>query len=144
MQVDRFFMERGECARVVDFSDDARVLSRLHYYKIVRADAAQGDRVRRIGVVCPVPFLAAAMNETALGQIFQNFGNVVFTEFLVNAERQFESRTLEMADQNVNVFRINQALLRRLMEEVIDVVDDVLIEWCARRDHYCDRTSGAT
>ena len=54
------------------------------------------------------------MNETSIAQVLQNLGYVVSSESLVRSERQLERGALKMADDDVDIVRIDESHLRRL------------------------------
>ena len=83
------------------------------------------------------------MYETALGKEFQDFGNIVTAKQLIRSERQLERGTLEMADQNVNVVRIDQPHLGRLAQKIFRMIDNELIQRRARGDKHRHRCSAA-
>ena len=141
MQVNRLLVERGKCARIIHFADDARLTCRFHNHEIVRADASQGNGIGRIGIIRPVPLVSCAMNEAAILQEVENLGNVVAAELLVRAERQLESCALKVVDQDMNVVGIDQTHLGRLAQKILRMIHDELIQRRAGRHQDRDRHS---
>ena len=114
MKIDGLLMQRGKRARKIDFTDDSWLARGFDNDKIIRADASERHRVRRIRVTRPMPLVARTMDEPALAQKVQNLRHIVHAKPLVRAKRQFERCALEMADEDVNVIGIDQSHFRRL------------------------------
>src|SRR5262249_59940528 len=57
---------------------------------------------------------------------------------LADSERQFERGALKMADDDVNIVRIDQTHFRRLAQEVFRMIHNELIEGRARRYQHCN------
>src|SRR5438093_477033 len=91
-----------------------------------------------------MPFASRSMDEAALGQEFQDLGNVVTAKQLAGLERQLKRGALKMADQNMNVVGIDQAHLGRLAQKIFRVMDNELIQWRAGRHEHGHRHSAAT
>ena len=83
------------------------------------------------------------MDESTFGKELQNLSDGMTTECFVGAKRQLERRTLQVADEDMDVVGIHQPLLGWLVQEVLRMVDDELIERHAGRDHHCNRHSAA-
>src|SRR5207248_714098 len=113
---------------IVHLADNPRFVCGLDDHEIIRTDASQGDRVRWIGIVCPVPFIAGSMNKTAVSQVLEDLGYVVTAESLVHCERKLEGGALQMAEQDLDIIGINETHLGRLAQKVFGMVDDELIE----------------
>src|SRR5262249_14267059 len=96
------------------FPDNARVSTGFDDDEIIRTDAAQRDRIRRVRVIGPVPLSPGLMNKAAVAQKLENFCHIVTAEPFPRAKRKLEHGTLQMTDQNMDVVRIDQAHLRRL------------------------------
>src|SRR2546422_3700188 len=107
MEVDRLLMKRGKCAGIVDFPHNARLVGRFDDDEIVGADASQRDRIRRIRIARPMPFATCAMNEMPIAQVLEDLRDVVAAESLVRPEGQLKCRALKMADDDVNIIRID-------------------------------------
>ena len=57
-------------------------------------------------------------------------------EFLAVPQGQLESRAFQVAEQDLEIVRIDAGVLRRPLEEIIRMLDDVLVERCARRHQH--------
>src|SRR5262245_44459909 len=144
MEIDRFLMQRGECAGIVHFSDDPGLLCRFHDDEIIRADASQRDRICRIRIAGPVPLIVCTMNETPIAQVFQYLRYIVTAKSLVGSERQLKRGALKMVNQNVNIIGIDKSQFRRLAQKIVRMIDNELIERRTRCHQYRYRYSAAT
>src|SRR3954469_7205334 len=81
-----------------------------------------------------MPSITRFMDKTTLREILQNLAYIMTSELFIGSKRQLESGALEMAEQDVDVLRIDQPLLRRLIQKIVGMVDDVLIERRTRCD----------
>ena len=90
-----------------------------------------------------MPLASRTMYEAALAKKVQDLGNIMTAKALIRRERQLERCALEMADQNMNVFRIDEAHFRRLAQKIFRVTDDELIKRCARSHQHGHRHSAA-
>ncbi len=93
-----------------------------------RLTASAGyDSLVHCQVVVPVAGVNA-MHQAALGENAEHFLHVVAAVLLRSGERQLERRALHVVDEDVQVVRIDQRMLRRRVEEVRGVTDHELIE----------------
>ena len=145
MQIDRLFVQRGKGAGVIHFADDSRLVrGRFDDHKIVGTDAAQGDRVRRIGLAGPVPLVAGAMDESALGKVLENLSERRDRRIVSSAPNG--SSNVAHCRWLMRIWMLSgltSPRLRRLVQEVLGMIDDVLIQRRARRHHHRHRHSAA-
>ena len=68
---------------------------------------------------------------------------ILLAEALVGLERQLEGRALDVIEQDLQVVRVDERVLRRGAEEVVGVPDHELIERRARRHQHRRGSAGA-
>ena len=69
-------------------------------------------------------------------------GTILLSEALVGRERQLERRALDVIEQDLQVVRVDQRVLRRGAEEVVGMPDDELIERRARGHQHRGGSTG--
>src|SRR6185369_8879686 len=126
-------MNCREGRRKIDFSDYLRLAfilaCRVDDDEVVGGDGAQADGVCWIGFVDPVPVSAALMQESRFLKLFTKCRNINLAKDLMGRNGQFECRTFQMIDKNLQIVGPNVSVLRGTLEKVIRVLHDKLIEW---------------
>ena len=125
----------GEAIHLADHAVLERVGDVDDHEILFRRRAAQADlagrEVLRRPVVAPVH---VADNARVLDVAEQLLGAGGIAEAVAVLKGQFESRALEVAEEDVQVVRIEQRVFRRLAQEIIRVADDVLIDGSGGRN----------
>jgi hypothetical protein len=75
-----------------------------------------------------VPAVARAVDEPLLLQVAEDLFQALAAEALSGREGQLEGRALDVADQDVQVLRVDAGLLDGGVEEVVGMFGDELVE----------------
>ncbi len=136
VQINCLFVYRCQGARKIHFADNPRLAGNIHDHEVVARHRTQAHRVRRIRFLRPVIKLARAMQISRLRQLRQNFWHLHFAHFVRCFNRQFERRAFQMVQQNLQIVRLNERVLRSIPEKIIRMLHDVLVERRRRRHHH--------
>src|SRR5262249_60472806 len=104
---------------------------RIDAAELARRPRPQAAGARRIGLGRPPPGSVAEMAEPLLRQHAENLLNDRVpdsAERFIRRKRQLERRALEVIDEDVQVVRVDERVLRGPTEEVGRIADDELIE----------------
>ena len=140
VDVDRALVDEHLGAEQVDLAEDARSVGRrVDDHDVLRGRGPQRDLRCREVLARPVPAPVAGLSDVAfLGQERQQVVGRRRPEHLARLERQLERRRPQMREQDVQVVRVEPGLLRRVVEQELRVVDDVLVDRRARGDEHRD------
>ena len=160
VQVDRSIVEQGLGGGQVHLPDrlpgPGALLDDHH---VGRGGGAQGNVLRRVGTVRPIPARGRVAHGPALLQVAQQGAYLAAERRLRRGlrrrhvslgrgqlgvgERELEHRALELIQQYVDVVGIDPAALGRALEEVLRMADDELVDRRRRRDQQRQRGGGA-
>ena len=68
------------------------------------------------------------VQESGFSQEGAHLGDIVRAELFAIAHGQLEGRAFQMAQQDFEIIRVDVGVLRRTVEEIIGMLDDVLVE----------------
>ena len=134
VEVDRLLVQQDRRGELIHLADDlGSWRRRVDDHHVVRCDAPEVDLVRRESLPAPEPTASRARSGTILFEQLEQLADVGASEALLVLERQLEQAGLEVARQEQQVVRVDEAFLRIGAEEVFRVSNDELVEWRARR-----------
>ena len=140
VDVDRPLVDEDLGAEQVHLAEDPRAVRRgVDDHDVLRGGRPQRDLRRREVLAGPVPAAVAGLADVPLlGEERQQVVRGCRPEPLARLERQLERRGPQVGEEDVEVVRVQAGLLRRALEEELGVVDDVLVDRCARGDEHRD------
>src|SRR6266481_4463104 len=134
VNVDGFLVEENERAGEIHFADDRGLASDVDDHEIIAGHGAQTDGVGRVGFLRPVIIFSRQMQITGFGEARAKIGEIDIAEFIVGRYRQFKRSAFQMVDEDFEVVRLDESVLRGVAEKIVRVANDELIER-RRRSH---------
>src|SRR6266436_5854415 len=134
VNVDGFFMEENQGAGEIHFADDRGLAGDVDDHEIIAGHGAQTDGVGRVGFLRPVIIFSRQMQITSFGEARANIEEIDIAEFIVGRYRQFKRSAFQMVDEDFEVVRLDESVLRGVAEKIVRVANDELIER-RRRSH---------
>ncbi len=137
-EVDRSLIESGMGSSEVHLGDHLIFpLGRIDHHEILLGGGAEADLLRRIGILSPIPALACMVKRSLLFKVFQHLGEIFSPKLLSISERKLKGSTLNVAEQDEKVIRVDQSMFGRFSEKVVRIFNDELIEGLAsgNEDH---------
>src|SRR6266851_5812518 len=140
MEIDRFFVQEHRRRELIHLADYRRPRLRgVDDDDVVGGDAAEVDFLGGERLAAPEPAARGARRGAILFENPEQVADVGAPQPLFVLERQFEKARLEVAGEQEQVVRVDQALLGVRAEEVIGVADDELVERRAGGYEHPDR-----
>src|SRR6267143_3602805 len=134
VNVDGFFVEENQRAGEIHFADDRGLAGDVDDHEIIAGHGAQTDGVGRVGFLRPVIIFSRQMQITSFGEARANIEEIDIAEFIVGRYRQFKRSAFQMVDEDFEVVRLDESVLRGVAEKIVRVANDELIER-RRRSH---------
>ena len=141
MKIYRPGMNEGERAREIHLADNFGFAGDVHNHEIVRSNRPQTHGVGRIGLLRPVPMVAAAVQKAGLGQEGAKFGDVHTTVCFSRGDGQFECCALQVIYEDFQIIGLHESVLRRAFEKIARMLHDKLVQ--RRRGRYQDGAGAA-
>src|SRR5713226_1501489 len=83
------------------------------------------------------------MQVTSLGEARAKIGDIDITEFFARSDGQFERGAFQVIDEDFQVVRLNEGVLRRVAKEIVRMANNELIERRGRSYQHGARASAA-
>src|SRR6266567_7308755 len=128
MNVNGFFVEKNQSAGEIHFADDSGRASDIDDYEIVAAYGPQADGIGGIGLLRPVIIFSREMKKSSFGKPRAKIREIDVTEFFARSNGQFERGAFQMIDENFQIVRLDEGMLRSVAEKIVGVSNDELVE----------------
>ena len=136
VDVDRLLVHEQRRREEVDLAQDAvPVAGGVDDDHVLRRAGAQAEVAGREVLVAPVVAIVVGTPEVAvLLQDVEQRRSLLDPESLGGRDRQLEARRAQVVEEDVQVVRVDQAVLRRAVEEVLRVGGQELVDGGRRAD----------
>ena len=108
--IDGVWVNQLGSALKIDFCDGPILIIQIQNDKIFFGDVAQADRVGRIGFFAPMPRFARPGHHPLIIEEIKDFSPFLGAESFTLLEGKFKSGTLDVADQNLQIVRMNESV----------------------------------
>src|SRR6266704_560630 len=128
MNVNGFCVENNESTGEIHFADDSGCASDIDDYEIVAAYGPQADGIGGIGLLRPMIIFSGEMKKTGLGEPRAKIREIYITELFARSNGQFERGAFQMIDEDFQIVRLDESVLRSVAEKIVGVSNDELVE----------------
>ena len=94
MQINRFFMQRGECCCKRNFADDFCLAGRVNHNEVIAGNGTQTHGVGRVTIGSPVRGTPGAVQKSGFREKGAQVSGIVRSELFIFAQGEFEDGAL--------------------------------------------------